>query len=160
MTTWSLSQLLEGLHDDIQQRLETCRKSFGHPGTKGDASEKVWLELLQNYLPKRYHAGGTFKPRPLIHIYGGLLAFESDWSPPLGKPLMDALNTKDDDDCLDLGCVAAHGYFTLVKEKGRYLINNGGKPATAFLLELISQLQNSATVPMIDIQAYAQWILD
>ena len=39
MTTWSLSQLLASLHDDIQQRLGTVRKTFGHPGTKGDASE-------------------------------------------------------------------------------------------------------------------------
>ena len=56
MTTWSLSQLLAGLHDDIQQRLETCRKSFGHPGTKGNASEQVWLQLLKTYLPQRYQA--------------------------------------------------------------------------------------------------------
>ncbi len=28
--------------------------AFGHPTTKGDASETVWLELLQKYLPKRY----------------------------------------------------------------------------------------------------------
>src|SRR5437870_4575116 len=56
MTTWSLSQLLAGLHDDIQQRLDTVRKSFAHPGTKGDASEKVWLELLGTYLPQRYQA--------------------------------------------------------------------------------------------------------
>jgi hypothetical protein len=39
MTDWSLSQLLAGLHDDIQQRLDTARRSFAHPGTKGDASE-------------------------------------------------------------------------------------------------------------------------
>jgi hypothetical protein len=29
---------------------------FGHPVTKGDASESVWLELLKTYLPKRYQA--------------------------------------------------------------------------------------------------------
>ena len=56
MTDWSLSQLLAGLHDDIRQRLETVRKSFGHSVTKGDASEKVWLELLETYLPQRYQA--------------------------------------------------------------------------------------------------------
>ena len=56
MSEWSLEQLLAGLHDDIQQRLETVRKSFGHPGTKGDASESVWLELLNKYLPERYRA--------------------------------------------------------------------------------------------------------
>lgn len=56
MTTWSLSQILAGLHDDVEQRLATARVSFGHPGTKGDASEHVWLELLQTYLPRRYRA--------------------------------------------------------------------------------------------------------
>ncbi len=29
---------------------------MGHPGSKGDASEKVWVDLLQDYLPKRYQA--------------------------------------------------------------------------------------------------------
>jgi hypothetical protein len=56
MTDWSLSVLLAGLHDDIQRKLETVRKSFAHPGTKGDASENVWLELLNTYLPKRQAA--------------------------------------------------------------------------------------------------------
>ena len=161
MTEWSLSVLLAGLHDDIQQKLETVRKSFGHTTTKGDASEKVWLELLQTYLPQRYQAAkahvvdskgvfsdqidvvifdrqyspfifhyqdqtiipaesvyaafeakqsinaehvgyaqkkvasvrclhrtslpipyaqGTYPPKPLIPILGGILTFESDWS--------------------------------------------------------------------------------
>ena len=44
------------MHDDIQRKLETVRQSFGHPTTKGDASEKGWLELLQTYLPQRYQA--------------------------------------------------------------------------------------------------------
>ena len=56
MTEWSLSPFLSGLHDDIQQRLQTSRQCFAHPGTKGDASETVWLDLLQTYLPERYQA--------------------------------------------------------------------------------------------------------
>jgi hypothetical protein len=56
MSEWSLAQLLASLHEDIQQRLATIRKSFGHPGTKGDASEGVWIGLLDQYLPKRYQA--------------------------------------------------------------------------------------------------------
>ena len=36
-----------------------ARGSFGHGGTKGDASEAVWLELLQGYLPERYRAAGA-----------------------------------------------------------------------------------------------------
>jgi hypothetical protein len=53
--------LLAGLHDDIEQCLSIARKSFSHPGTKGNASEYVWLELLQNYLPQRYQAA-TYSP--------------------------------------------------------------------------------------------------
>ena len=239
MNEWSLTQLLAGLHDDIQQRLETVRKSFGHPGTKGDASEKLWLELLQTYLPQRYQAAtahvvdslgtfseqidvvvfdrqyspfifnyegqtiipaesvyavfeakqtvdagqvgyarkkvasvrrlhrtslpipyakGTYPAKPLIPIYGGLLTFESDWSPALGDPLRDALGSGGGDDRLDMGCVAAHGYFNVDREGGRYEIHNGGKSATTFLFKLISELQFSGTVPMIDVQAYAEWL--
>ena len=54
MSEWSLSQLLASLHEDIQQRLATVRKSIHHPGSKGDASENVWIDMLDLYLPKRY----------------------------------------------------------------------------------------------------------
>ena len=241
MSDWSLKQLLAGLHDDIQRRLETARQSFAHPGAKGDASENVWLELLSTYLPKRYqaakahvvdsngafsdqidvvvydrqyspfifryeaqtiipaesvyaafeakqtlnaehvryarekvatvrrlhrtslpipHAGGTYPPKPLIPILGGLLTLESDWRPALGEPLRTALGDGQSDDHLDLGCVAAHGYFTFDEVSREYETRTGGKPATAFLLTLISQLQFSGTVPMIDVQAYSQWLSD
>ena len=237
--TWSLPQLLAGLHDDIQRRLETVRKTLDHPGTKGDASEKVWLQLLETYLPQRYQAAtahvvdsngifsqqidvvvfdrqyspfifryegqtiipaesvyavfeakqsinagkvayaqekvasvrrlhrtslpipyakGTYPPKPLIPILGGLLTFESDWSPPLGSPLEAALAAGEEIGRLDLGCVAAHGHFALDQTGGTYEFYSEGKPATAFLFKLISQLQFSGTVPMLDVQAYARWL--
>lgn len=239
MTDWSLSQLLAGLHDDIQKRLEIARASFGHPGTKGDASETVWLNLLQTYLPQRYqaatahvvdskgafsnqidvvvfdrqyspfifsyegqtivpaesvyavfeakqtvnaelvryaqkkvasvrrlhrtslpipHAGGTYPAKPLIPILGGLLTFESEWSPAFGDPFDKALREGSDEDRLDLGCVAAHGDFSFDVATGGYRFTKECKPATAFLFNLISRLQFSGTVPMIDVQAYAQWL--
>jgi hypothetical protein len=239
LSTWSLSQLLAGLHDDIQKRLEISRKSFGHPGTKGDASEAVWLELLQSYLPQRYqaatahvvdsegkfsdqidvvvfdrqyspfifkyqgqtivpaesvyagfeakqsvnaaqveyaqekvasvrrlhrtslpipHAGGVYPAKPLIPILGGLLTFESDWNPPLGQALQDALHGGSADGHLNLGCVAAHGHFNYDSATKQYVFTSGGRPATAFLFNLISQLQFNGTVPMIDVQAYARWL--
>jgi len=237
MSTWSLSELLSGLHEDIRQRLEIARKTFGHSTTKGDASERVWIELLQSYLPRRYwadrahvvdsndtfseqidvvvfdrqytpfifnyedqivipaesvyavfetkqsisagevaytqkkvasvrrlhrtslsipSASGTSAPKVLQHIFGGLLTFESDWNPALGQPLLDAL-VSEPEGRLDLGCVAAHGTFGCDAE-GCYSLTTEGKPATAFLLELIARLQTSATVPMIDIRAYASWL--
>ena len=239
MNDWSLSQILGTLSDTIQWRLDGARRGLTHPGTKGDASENVWVELFQTYLPKRYqaakahvvdskgnfseqidvvifdrqyspfiffyegqkiipaesvyavfevkqsinacyvryaqdkvasvrrlhrtslpipHAGGEYPPKPDIHIYGGLLTFESDWKKPaLGDRLLEALDTEQGEDKhLDLGCVASHGYFSFEKDKG-YKIHKE-KPTTAFLFKLISQLQFSGTVPMIDIQAYAKWL--
>jgi hypothetical protein len=236
---WSLQQLLAGLHDDIEQRLHIARNSFGHPVIKGDASENIWLELLQTYLPKRYqaakahivdsngqfsdqidvvvfdrqyspfifsfqdqtiipaesvyavfeakqtidlglvkyaqtkiasvrklhcttlpipHAGGIYPAKPRISILGGILSLGSDWSPALGESLQNALNGEQGDGKIDIGCVAAHGYFYLNSDTNQYVFENAGKPATAFLFKLISQLQFSGTVPMIDVQAYANWL--
>jgi hypothetical protein len=51
---------------------------------------------------------------------------------------------------LDLGCVAAHGHFNFDAKTQSYRFTPEGKPATAFLPNLISLLQFSGTVPMID----------
>ena len=56
MSEWSLTRVMASLHDDIQQRLANVRRSFAHPGSKGDASENVWIALLNDYLPERYKA--------------------------------------------------------------------------------------------------------
>ena len=239
MSEWSLSQLLASLHEDIQQRLATVRKSFNHPGTKGDASESVWISMLETYLPKRYqaakahvvdsqgnfsqqidvvvfdrqyspfifsyenetiipaesvyavfeakqtadaalvayaqekvasvrrlhctslpipHAGGVYQAKPPIPILGGLLTFESEWSPALGSSFEKALGVDLSDGRLDIGCIASHGHFYFDAANDGYRMVVEGKPATAFLLKLISQLQFSGTVPMIDVEAYAKWL--
>lgn len=238
MSNWTLSTLLAGLHEDIEQRLRTARNAFGHAPTKGDASEHVWLELFNSYLPKRYNAAkahvvdsngkfsqqldavvfdrqysplifhyedqkiipaesvyavfeakqsinadqvdyaakkiesvrvlvrtslpiptanGWAKPKEPAHILGGLLTFESDWTPALSKPLTEALAKTSPLGRLDIGCVAAHGIFTR-NDKGDYMITPECKPATSFLFELIARLQTVATVPMMDIRAYAKWL--
>ena len=234
----SLSRLIGNLPDDSQHRLSVSRGAFGHATTKGDASETVWLELLQTYLPKRYqaekahivdsngvfsdqidvvvfdrqyspfifshegqkvlaaesvyaafeakqsidakqveyaqdkiesvrrlhrtslpipHAGGTYPPKPLHHIIGGLLTFESEWSPPMGNPLLEALGKGAEERRLDMGCVAAHGTFAC-DSTGCHVATVHAKAATSFLFELIATLQSSATVPMVDLRAYAKWL--
>lgn len=233
---WSLKDVLAAVHDDVQHKLGAVRNSFKHPGTLGDASESVWLEVMQTYLPRRYsvarahvvdskdnfsdqidvvifdrqytpfilhfagksivpaeavyavfeakqtvdaaqivyaekkvasvralartslkipYAGGKYgakKPGPII---GGLLTLESDWKPAMGAPLRKALSTGGPGR-LDIGCVAAHGYF----QRGTrgYAYSDGNQPATSFLFALISELQKLATVPMIDVGAYARWL--
>lgn len=104
------------------------------------------------------HAGGTYKPRCPNPILGGILAFQSAWKPALDRSLVSSLRKEAGGGRLDVGCVAAHGYFSFDQECADYRIHNGGKPATAFLLDLISRLQVGGTVPMIDVQAYAKWL--
>ncbi|MGL5839812.1 MAG: DUF6602 domain-containing protein [Sphingorhabdus sp.] len=237
MTNWSLPTLLESLHRDVNTKLDVARASLNHPGTKGTASESVWLELLRTYLPKRYAAAsahivdskgrfsdqidivifdrqytppifefagypvipaesvyavfeakqsinggqiayaaekvtsvrrlfrtnlpirnddGTLRDRKLTHILGGILAFESDWKPPLGQPLISALNGLNEEGKLDLGCVTQHGGFRRAAEN--FVLVGQNKPATWFILELTNQLQSLGTVPMIDVSAYAKWL--
>jgi hypothetical protein len=239
MSNWSLSKLLESLHADIQQRLSTARATLGHPGTKGDASEKIWLDLLNKYLPERYraekafvvdshgnfsdqldvvvfdrqyspfifnfegelvipaesvyavfeakqtadaslveyaqrkvasvrrlhrtslpipYAGGVYPAKPLFQIYGGLLSFESSWSPPMGEAFLKALKADSADGRLDIGCIAAHGHYFYDAESDDYTFRPESKPATAFLFKLLAMLQTSGTVPMINIEAYADWL--
>ena len=106
------------------------------------------------------HAGGKYPPKPFTHILGGLLALESEWNPPLGEPLRDGLTSRIDDGILDIGCIAAHGYFYRDKNDSGFHINPSEKAATAFLFRLISEIQFSGTVPMIDVMAYAKWVED
>lgn len=240
MTEWNLANLLAGLHTEIHQKLEHSRALLGHPVLKGDATENVWLQLLGNYLPKRYsvarttvvdsngkfsqqidvvvfdrqyspfiftfegqtiipaesvyavfeakqaidaenvryaqdkaasvrrlhrtslpvpNVSGIAKPKPLHRILSGLLTFESSWKTPCGQPLQQALAAGDPAGSLDLGCVAAHGHFSR-SEDTSYTFTLEGKPATAFLFELIARLQASATVPMIDMRACAKWLAE
>jgi hypothetical protein len=60
MSGWSLEVLLAGLHNEIQLRLERSRAAIGHPVAKGDATESIWIELLEGYLPERYRVGRAF----------------------------------------------------------------------------------------------------
>ena len=237
MTKWNLTTIFGDLHDDVQKDLQRARK-LGHTTEKGDASEDVWLALLQKHLPARYqaakahivdsegtfseqidvvvfdrqyspfilkfkgstvvpaesvyavfeakqslnlamveyaqkkvasvrrlsrtslaipHAGGEYPPKPLIHILGGVLSLESDWSPAFGDAFSNSLKT-DADGILDMGCVAAQGFFDREVKTGKYRIDASGKAATGFLLRLISKLQTVGTVPMIDVEAYANWL--
>jgi hypothetical protein len=105
------------------------------------------------------HVSGVATPKEPLRILAGLLTFESVWKDPFSPPLSQALDSGDADGTLDLGCVAAHGHFSRCDD-GTYAFTPEGKPATAFLFELIARLQASATVPMIDMRAYAKWLTD
>ncbi|WP_369157538.1 DUF6602 domain-containing protein [Candidatus Thiodiazotropha sp. LNASS1] len=60
MENGTLHTIFSELHNDIRNQLIAARRSIGHPGAKGDASEEVWLELFKEYLPARYQAEKAF----------------------------------------------------------------------------------------------------
>jgi len=106
------------------------------------------------------HAGGVFPAKALHHIIGGVLSFDSEWSPVFGEPLDKLLTNAADESRIDVGCVAAHGHFVFDKTSSMYRYCLEEKPATAFLFRLISMLQFCGTVPMIDLEAYGEWLRD
>ncbi len=239
MSDWSLPELLSALHDNVQHQLGTASRTLVHAPAKGDASESIWLKLLDRYLPRRYratsahvvdskgefseqidvvvfdrqysplifeyqgqtiipaesiyavfeakqtvdaskikyaqkkvgsvrrlhrtslpipHAGGVYPPKPLPNILGGVLALRSDWTPALGNPLRKVLLREVGDGRLDIGCIASEGIFALERDGSYAWFSEEPKSATAFLFELIARLQVQATVPMIDVRAYAKWL--
>lgn len=56
MSNWSLPALLDSLHQSVEGELRRARTTVAHPTEKGDASESVWIDLLNAHLPRRYEA--------------------------------------------------------------------------------------------------------
>lgn len=47
-------KLFLGLQKTMIENLKTIRENIDHEPTKGDGSENIWIQFLENYLPKRY----------------------------------------------------------------------------------------------------------
>jgi hypothetical protein len=103
------------------------------------------------------HIGGKSAAKVPQHILGGFLALDSEWNPPLGNALKAILEKGGREGRLDIGCVATYGLFSC-DEQANYDLRPHDRAATAFLFEMITRLQASATVPMIDLRAYAEWL--
>jgi hypothetical protein len=233
---WSLPILLNELNASVTADLQRARKTLGHPTDLGDATEEIWIELFNKYLPRRYQAikatvvdstgsfseqidvvihdrhytplvftfkdkhvvpaesvyavfeakqemnanhivyaqkkiasvrklyrtslpiptiDGTKKAKQLTPVIGGILTLSCKWSPVFGDTMLGYLEAGQGDKRLHAGCVADHGNLWL-NENGDYSLVEEKKPVTRFLLELMSRLQAVATVPMIDMRAYAR----
>jgi len=237
VTNWSLSDVLMSMHYEVEGELAKARTVLKHPGTKGDASQAVWVDLFNRYLPRRYvcasvhvadsaghfsdqidvaiydrqyspfilsfkgqqivpaesvyavfeakqtvnstlikyakrkagsvrrltrtslpipTANGMAAPKKLEPILAGVLALDSDWRPALGNPFRKSLGAIASASSLDMGCVAAHGWFGRLDDD--YTIYAGPHSVSRFIFELIARLQSVATVPMIDVRSYARWL--
>lgn len=113
--------------------------------------------LKQTSLPIPY-AKGTYPPKEPIHILGGILTLDNGWSSGFGEPLKKAVCSDSGAGRLDIGCVASQGLFWRDRQSEEYQFSPTTRPSTEFIFKLISELQFSGTVPMIDVQAYAKWL--
>lgn len=107
------------------------------------------------------HAGGTYPAKPPQYITGGLLCLQSSWSPPFGEPFQVAIAAAPEEGRLQIGCAAQHGVFEIdypAKEPPSMSVHANSGPLAYFLLRLIARLQCMATVPCLDMMAYARWL--
>lgn len=56
----SLKEVFSGVQKQMIEKMESDRKTIPHAPTLGDEGESNWLEIFQNYLPKRYQAEKAF----------------------------------------------------------------------------------------------------
>jgi hypothetical protein len=116
--------------------------------------------LQRTSLPIR-HAGGEYPAKPPHYIVGGLVSLDSEWNPAFGDAFRKAVSSCSVDGRLDMGCAVRHGVFEV-----KYALNEPPAIATErspaslalFLLRFVARLQAIATVPCIDVLAYASKI--
>jgi hypothetical protein len=60
MTSIDLRTVFLQLQREMIAKLSADRVVVTHPSTKGDATELSWIEMLNQYLPKRYQAAKAF----------------------------------------------------------------------------------------------------
>lgn len=114
-------------------------------------------KLHRTSLPIK-HAGGEYPAKPPHYILGGLVTLESDWNPPFGDYFRSAVRGVRRDGRLDIGCAVRHGVFEAMypRDKPPVVIAKQASASLAlFMLQFIARLQAVATVPCIDVLAYA-----
>jgi len=99
---------------------------------------------------------GKSDPKVPPYIHGGLLCFDSEWKPPFGQPFESVMSEGKDGSMVNLTCVAQSGFFEV--DQATQTSKMTDKAVTYFFFRLLSILQQKATVPMMDVMAYAAWL--
>jgi uncharacterized protein DUF6602 len=76
-----------GLQTEMVMRLNTARQNIPHAPSMGDEGEGAWLEMLQHFLPKRYHADKAFviDSKGRISEQMDVVIFDRQYSPFMAK---------------------------------------------------------------------------
>ena len=102
------------------------------------------------------HAGGVYSPRPLLPIISGILTTNCDWSPAFGNSFKSILKTLCGNLQINCGCVITEGSFFFDAANSQVSTSVKDESLVSFFLGLLLKLQGMATVPAIDLNAYAK----
>ena len=102
---------------------------------------------------------GTFAPKPLHRILGGILALSNSYAGGFGIALGNMMGRVPEAQRLDLGCALNHGSFAV--SYGETVVESviespAGTSLVTFLFQLLAGLQAIGTVPAIDYSAYVR----
>jgi hypothetical protein len=114
--------------------------------------------LYRTSLPIPY-VEGVLGPKTPGEIIAGILAYSSDWDPPFARSFKESVSDNDSYRRMNLGCALDAGGFELTHDGEQKLcIHHSCRDDSLvfFFVKLLSSLQKLASVPMIDINAYAK----
>jgi hypothetical protein len=132
---------------EIKQELNKSHLDYA-----GDKAQSV-RRLFRTSAPVP-HAGGVYEPKKLHSIPAGILTLNSSWSDPLGDTFKENKLSLREDRYLQISCIINAGYL---KKKKNSIIDTSKKDVAliSFYFKLLACLQQIATVPVIDIEAYS-----
>jgi hypothetical protein len=105
------------------------------------------------------HAGGEYPPKAHFEILSGLLALGCNWNPAFGEPFIGVTEEFSPEKRVHLGCALQYGAFNITYDgKKKPIIETCDRQEALifFFLNLLARLQKFATVPALDIPAYAK----
>ena len=97
--------------------------------------------------------GKRCEPRPLTHIFGGLLTIDG----VLTKVLADNLLRESDNKFLDFGCsLGGNAFYINYKDRQNVEMSSENDSLIFFFLKLLNELQSVGTVAPMEIDKYAK----
>lgn len=142
----------ESVYAVIEVKQDLSKKQVAYAGEKIAS-----VRRLHRTSAEFGHATGRTRTQPKP-ILGGILTFDSGWSPPLGESFEAALRALPPDQRIDLGCALCDGGFEVVYgPDGEPLLTQSASDSSLifFFLRLLHRLQQIATVPAIDYVEYS-----
>ncbi len=142
----------ESVYAVLEVKQDLSRKQVEYAGEKIES-----VRRLHRTSAEFLHASGRARttPKPVL---GGIVTFESGWSPAFGEAFETVLGQQPDARRLDLGCALSDGGFEVIYDSAGTPQVTRSSPESSlifFLLRLLHRLQQVATVPAIDYVEYS-----